>query len=124
MVLLMLTAFTPMAFAKESELSFGADGNFRIMQINDFQDTDYTNKESLRFLNVILDKYKPDLVVLVGDQIASDFKPEEVTEERIRTSLSASIPSGSLSTLSSYHFSFILMHSAILSQFISSYDQL
>lgn len=87
MVLLMLTSFAPMAFAKESELSFGADGNFRIMQINDFQDTDYTNKESLRFLNVILDKYKPDLVVLVGDQLASDFKPEEVTEERIRTSL-------------------------------------
>lgn len=87
MVLLMLTAFTPMALAKESELSFGADGNFRIMQINDFQDTDYTNKESLRFLNVILDKYKPDLVVLVGDQLASDFKPEAVTEERIRTSL-------------------------------------
>lgn len=84
---MMLLAFAPFASAEDKTLAFGSDGSFRIMQINDFQDTDKTNGESLRFLEIILDKYKPDLVVLVGDQLASDFKPEAVTEERIRISL-------------------------------------
>ena len=86
-VAVMLITFAPFVSAEDKMLSFNSDGTFRIMQINDFQDTDKTNGDSLRFLEIILDKYKPDLVVLVGDQLASDFKPEKVTEERIKTSL-------------------------------------
>ena len=86
-VAVMLITFAPFVSAEGKTLSFNSDGTFRIMQINDFQDTDKTNGESLRFLEIILDKYKPDLVVLAGDQLASDFKPEKVTEERIKTSL-------------------------------------
>lgn len=54
-------------------LRFHADGTFRIMQINDFQDTEKTNWKSLDFLDVVLDKYKPDLVVLVGDQLKNSY---------------------------------------------------
>lgn len=82
-LLMMSLAFS--ASAKENKLTFNSDGTFRVLQINDFQDRDTTNADSLAFLNKVLDKYEPDLVVLVGDQL-SDYFPG-VTEEKIRTAL-------------------------------------
>lgn len=72
--------------AKEKNLTFGEDGKFRIMQINDFQDRDVANADSLAFLNAVLDKYNPDLVILVGDQL-SDYFPNK-TAEKIKTAIS------------------------------------
>ncbi len=74
------------ASAEERKLTFDENGKFRILQINDFQDIDTTNTESLKFLNAVLDKYKPDLVVLVGDQIRDGFSG--VTVDKIKTALS------------------------------------
>ena len=71
--------------AKKDVLTFGDDGKFRIMQINDFQDIDTTNADSLVFLEKALDKYKPDLVVFVGDQIHHKFPG--VTVEKIKTTI-------------------------------------
>ena len=85
MLLVILSCLAVPVSAQEKKLSFGEDGKFRILQINDFQDTDATNAESLRFLNAALDKYKPDLVVLVGDQIRNGFK--NVTVEKIKVTL-------------------------------------
>ena len=51
-------------------LKFNSSGKFRIMMINDTQDTDKTIKDTLKLINNSLDKTKPDLVVLVGDNIA------------------------------------------------------
>jgi len=64
---------------------FNRDGTFRILQINDFQDTDKTNEKSLLFLNTLLDKYKPDLVVIVGDQLSDVF--EDPTSAKIKTAI-------------------------------------
>ena len=69
MLVLMLSFAVLPVSAKEKKLTFDEDGKFRILQINDFQDRDTTNGDSLKFLNSILDKYEPDLVVLVGDQL-------------------------------------------------------
>ncbi len=73
------------ASAEEKKLTFNEDGKFRIMQINDFQDVDTTNADSLAFLNKALDLYKPDLVVLVGDQIRNSFSG--ATVEKLQTTI-------------------------------------
>lgn len=73
------------ASAQDKKLTFNKNGKFRIMQINDFQDRDNTNADSLAFLNKALDLYKPDLVVLVGDQIHHSFSG--VTVEKIKTTI-------------------------------------
>ena len=61
------------AEAVDAELRFRADGTFRIMQISDFQDTEKTNWKSLDFLDILLDKYQPDLVVMTGDQLKNSY---------------------------------------------------
>lgn len=71
--------------AEKDILKFGKDGKFRIMQINDFQDRDNTNSKSLDFLEAALDIYKPDLVVLVGDQLHDHFP--NATVERLKTAI-------------------------------------
>ncbi len=71
--------------AEDKKLTFNKNGKFRIMQVNDFQDRDNTNADSLAFLNKALDLYKPDLVVLVGDQIHHSFPG--VTVEKIKTTI-------------------------------------
>lgn len=52
-------------------LKFNADGKFKILMINDTQDTDKTMKDTVKLITNSLDKVKPDLVVLVGDNISS-----------------------------------------------------
>ena len=89
LVLIFMFAFAvvPVSASEDEEkkLTFGEDGKFRILQINDFQDIDTTNAESLKFLNAVLDKYEPDLVVLVGDQIRDGFR--DVSVEKIKIAL-------------------------------------
>lgn len=77
---LLVSAFAMPAAAadEEKKLTFGEDGKFRILQINDFQDRGETNETSLEFLNAVLDKYEPDLVVLVGDQLSVNSTAEEI----------------------------------------------
>lgn len=86
MLVLMLSFTVLPVSAKEKKLTFDEDGKFRILQINDFQDRDTTNGDSLKFLNSVLDKYEPDLVVLVGDQLNERFP--EVSTEKIKTAIS------------------------------------
>ena len=50
-------------------LKFNSDGKFKIMQVADIQDTQLLNKNTFEFLGAALDREKPDLVVLTGDQI-------------------------------------------------------
>lgn len=80
---LLISAFAMPAAAadEEKKLTFGEDGKFRILQINDFQDRGETNETSLEFLNAVLDKYEPDLVVLVGDQLSVNSTAEEPEKE-------------------------------------------
>lgn len=84
LILLFSVTLLPVS-AQDKKLTFGDDGKFRILQINDFQDRDTVNSDSLAFLNAVLDKYEPDLVVLVGDQL-SDYFPNK-TAEKIKTAI-------------------------------------
>lgn len=59
---------------KTKTLSFNSDGTFRIMLMSDFQDKETPNAKSIAFLNAALDKYKPDLVIMDGDQITGRVK--------------------------------------------------
>ena len=47
------------------------NGRFRLMQITDIQDTQFISEDTVDFIRAALEKEKPDLVVLTGDQIKS-----------------------------------------------------
>lgn len=70
------------AFAVEpaEKLQFGADGEFSILHICDCQDGFPAQKKMLTYINYMLDIYKPDLVVLGGDNTVG---PEETKEQAI-----------------------------------------
>ena len=51
----------------EKVLKFNTDGKFKILQINDTQDTDKMNKRTEAFIRAAVAQEKPDLVVIPGD---------------------------------------------------------
>ncbi len=51
------------------KLQFGEDGTFKILQLSDIQDTLYLQPLTKNFINDLLDRTQPDLVVLTGDNI-------------------------------------------------------
>ena len=52
------------------KLSFNKDGKFRIMQISDLQDDEILNGVAKAFVKKAVEKEKPDLIVLTGDNTA------------------------------------------------------
>jgi hypothetical protein len=50
-------------------LRFKEDGSFKIVQFADIQDGPNTDPRTLSLMNKILDREKPDLVILTGDNI-------------------------------------------------------
>lgn len=57
----------------KAPLQFNSNGKFKIMMINDTQDTDFTNPNLINLINKALDKENPDLVVFAGDNVADIF---------------------------------------------------
>lgn len=51
------------------KLSFNKNGKFKIMQIADVQEGAKVSPDTLRLIDLALEKEKPDLVVFTGDQI-------------------------------------------------------
>ncbi len=75
LTLVMMLSLCTMAFAQgnfDKTLRFGADGKFKIMQINDTQDTHNLNERTEKLIRQAIEAEKPDLVVIAGD-ILSDF---------------------------------------------------
>ena len=74
---LILTLFVPSFAAedkKDKTLFFGEDGHFRIMQINDTQDLGRLgSRKTVEFIEKALDELKPDVVVIVGDQLSEYY---------------------------------------------------
>lgn len=54
---------------QNKKLSFDENGKFKIMQIADIQETASVSPDTLRLIRLALEKEKPDLAVLTGDQI-------------------------------------------------------
>lgn len=77
------------------------DGKFKIMQIADIQENYQLNPDTLKLINLALDKEKPDLVVLTGDQIQgysgcylkdAEMKVKHVIDEFIKPIAHRGIP--------------------------------
>ncbi len=70
-ILLILTMIFSFAFignaAEDTALTFGDDGKFKIMVINDTHDDETTDKRLVKGLTAALEQEKPDLVVFNGD---------------------------------------------------------
>ncbi|MBR3551932.1 MAG: metallophosphoesterase [Clostridia bacterium] len=54
-------------------LQFKEDGTFKIMQINDTQDTDKMNKRTKEFIRAAVKQEQPDLIVVPGDILNDVF---------------------------------------------------
>lgn len=68
MAMLMMLAVIPLsASAEEKTLQFGEDGKFTIMMFADIQDDQDVEETTIALMNDSLDKYKPDLVIYLGD---------------------------------------------------------
>lgn len=72
---LFLFAALPASFAEENadtpqnDLSFREDGTFTVLILADLQDTQFVSPLLIDSVNGVLTDYKPDLVVLLGDQL-------------------------------------------------------
>ena len=66
------------------------DGHFKIMQITDTQEHYFVNPDTVKLIRLALERERPDLVVLTGDQIAG-YSPTFLgqTEKKITGTLDA-----------------------------------
>lgn len=87
--LLIIFALFPSAFAAGTpeKLTFNADGSFKILQLNDTQDTDKMNKKTESFIKAAIAKEQPDLIVVPGDMLSDMFIG--ATPNRIRAALAS-----------------------------------
>ncbi len=77
----MLVACCVPAFAADIvPLQFDEDGEFKILHLTDCQDTYPADETMIQFINHVLDKYDPDLVVLGGD---NSVGPKDTKEKAI-----------------------------------------
>lgn len=80
----MLLSCGIMASAEDNSsiLRFDEDGEFKILHLTDCQDEYPANQTMLQFINHVLDKYDPDLVILGGDNSVSsaETKAEAIAE--------------------------------------------
>lgn len=73
-----MPAFT----ADSTPLRFDKNGEFKILHLCDFQDGYPMARETITYVNYVLDNYKPDLVVLGGDNCVcyEKDKPDAIKE--------------------------------------------
>jgi hypothetical protein len=64
-------------------LKFDSSGNFKIVQFSDIQDGANTNPQTIELMNRILDREKPNLVVLTGDNVDGKCKTAEDVKKAI-----------------------------------------
>lgn len=71
------------------ELKFKENGEFRILVIADAQDTDTPQTETTDIIRYSIERTSPDLIILLGDNIAGDF--DGVTPKRTKAAIKALI---------------------------------
>lgn len=81
---LVLGAALP-AYATNNDegLRFDENGEFKILHLCDFQDDYPLEAETLTYINYVLKKYEPDLVVLGGDNCVASKETKEAAIEQI-----------------------------------------
>lgn len=88
-IIILVGCFTSLAYAENQEknatLRFNEDGKFTILNISDIQDGYPLNPLTKDYIEKTVDKVKPDLIVLTGDNISGyDVPEEEDAENAIR----------------------------------------
>ena len=85
-LIILITCFSASVYAKsegdDAALRFNKDGRFSILNISDIQDEYPLNTLTKDYIEKTLDKVKPDLVVLTGDNISGYDVPEEADAEK------------------------------------------
>lgn len=80
---LIFSAFCVSASAEETKLSFDENGEFKILHLCDCQDNYPAHKELLVYIDTVLKTYKPDLVVLGGDNTVDKAETKELAVEEL-----------------------------------------
>lgn len=60
-----------------ADLRFRPDGKFRVVQFNDTQDSHLTDRRTIEFMGLVLDRERPDFALINGDVIASGPTTDE-----------------------------------------------
>ncbi len=83
-LVMVFSAFAVNASAAENGvLRFDENGEFKIMHICDCQDGYPANPEMLKFLDAVIKEYKPDLVILGGDNTVAENNMENGIRELV-----------------------------------------
>jgi len=84
-MIMLATCFSTSVYAKsnggENTLKFNKDGKFTILNISDIQDGYPLNPLTKDYIEKTVDKVKPDLIVLTGDNVSGYDIPEEKDAE-------------------------------------------
>jgi hypothetical protein len=75
----------PGAKAPKPTLAFRPDGTFKVMQFNDTQDDEQTDRRTIELMDRTLDAEKPDFVVINGDVINGDATRSWTSNRRSTT---------------------------------------
>lgn len=79
--IMLVASVVPAAAAEETKkLQFNEDGEFKVLHLSDCQDGFPAQEKMFIYINYMLETYKPDLVVLGGDNTVG---PEETKEQAI-----------------------------------------
>ena len=62
----------------KAKLKFGKNGKFKILQVSDFQDGPTQRYLTMEYVRRCMDEYKPDLVVITGDNKFSTTGTEKL----------------------------------------------
>lgn len=81
--LIFSAAFCVTASAEDTKLKFDKNGEFKILHLCDCQDNYPAHEELLAFIDTVLKTYKPDLVVLGGDNTVGEEKTKELAVEEL-----------------------------------------
>ena len=80
--LMLVTSIIPVSAAeKTKKLQFDKDGEFKVLHLSDCQDGFPAQEKMFIYINYMLETYKPDLVVLGGDNTVG---PEETKADAIK----------------------------------------
>ena len=83
-LVMVFSAFAVNASAAENGvLRFDENGEFKVMHICDCQDDYPANPEMLKFLDAVIKEYKPDLVILGGDNTVAENNMENGIRELV-----------------------------------------
>lgn len=88
-VIIIMSCLSLSAYAEKTDsvnmLQFNENGKFTILNISDIQDGYPLNPLTKDYIEKTLDKVKPDLIILTGDNISGyDVHEKEVAEKAIR----------------------------------------